>query len=117
MNKNACSLTQARGLPSLIYHETALEVRFVRGAAGTTSSLTIRVHDDLANYNRSDFELGRIFCPAQSVSAIKGDVLASHAREQQIVEVVAGQFLWRGGDSGIHQRDGMDIVESSFFER
>jgi Zn-dependent M28 family amino/carboxypeptidase len=30
------------GLPSLIYHEPALEVRFVRRAAGTTSYLTIR---------------------------------------------------------------------------
>ena len=39
---DACSLTQAKGLPSLIYHEPALEVRFVRRAAGTTSFLTIR---------------------------------------------------------------------------
>jgi hypothetical protein len=31
-----------KGLPSLIYHEPALEVRFVRRAAGTTSYLTIR---------------------------------------------------------------------------
>ena len=40
--KDACSLAQAKGLPSLIYHEPALEARFVRGAAGTTSFLTIR---------------------------------------------------------------------------
>jgi hypothetical protein len=40
--KDACSLAQAKGLPSLIYHEPALEVRFARGAAGTTSFLTIR---------------------------------------------------------------------------
>jgi hypothetical protein len=32
--KDACSLAQAKGLPSLIYHEPMLEVRFVRGAAG-----------------------------------------------------------------------------------
>jgi hypothetical protein len=32
-----------KGLPSLIYHEPALEVRFVLRAAGTTSYLTIRV--------------------------------------------------------------------------
>ena len=32
--KAACSLAQAKGLPSLICHEPALEVRFVRGAAG-----------------------------------------------------------------------------------
>jgi hypothetical protein len=30
------------GLPSLIYHEPVLEVRFVRGAAGTMRILTIR---------------------------------------------------------------------------
>jgi hypothetical protein len=41
--KDACSLAQAKCLPSLIYHEPALEVRFVRGAVGTTSFLTIRV--------------------------------------------------------------------------
>jgi hypothetical protein len=32
--KDACSLAQAKGLPSLICHEPALEVRFVPGAAG-----------------------------------------------------------------------------------
>jgi hypothetical protein len=31
-----------KGLPSLIYHEPVLEVRFMRGAAGTTRILTIR---------------------------------------------------------------------------
>jgi hypothetical protein len=40
--EDACSLAQAKGLPSLIYHYPALGVRFVRGAAGTTSFLTIR---------------------------------------------------------------------------
>jgi hypothetical protein len=40
--KDACSLAQAKGLPSLIYHEPALEVRFMRGAEGTTRILTIR---------------------------------------------------------------------------
>src|SRR5260370_22741184 len=40
--KDACSLAQAKGLPSLIYHEPMLEVRFVRGAAGPTSFLTKR---------------------------------------------------------------------------
>jgi hypothetical protein len=40
--KDACSLAQAKGLPSLIYHEPVLEVRFVRGAAGPTSFLTKR---------------------------------------------------------------------------
>jgi hypothetical protein len=40
--KDACSLAQAKGLPSVIYHEPAIEVRFVRGAAGTTSFLTKR---------------------------------------------------------------------------
>jgi hypothetical protein len=39
--KDACSLAQAKGLPSLIYHEPALEVRFVRRAACTTSYLTM----------------------------------------------------------------------------
>ncbi len=33
-DKYVCGLAQAKGLPSLIYHETALGVRFVRGAAG-----------------------------------------------------------------------------------
>jgi hypothetical protein len=43
IKKDACTLAQAKkGLPSLIYHEPALEVRFVRRAAGTTSYLTIR---------------------------------------------------------------------------
>jgi hypothetical protein len=40
--KDAWSLAQAKGLPSLIYHEPVLEVRFVRGAAGTMRILTIR---------------------------------------------------------------------------
>jgi hypothetical protein len=33
--KDAWSLAQAKGLPSLIYHEPVLEVRFVRGADHT----------------------------------------------------------------------------------
>ena len=40
--KDACSLAQAKGLARVIYHEPALEVRFVRKAMGTTSFLTIR---------------------------------------------------------------------------
>jgi hypothetical protein len=40
--KDACSLAQEKGPASLIYHEPALEVRFVRRAAGTTSFLAIR---------------------------------------------------------------------------
>jgi hypothetical protein len=39
--KDACSLIQAKGQPSLIYHEPALEVRFMCGAAGMTRILTI----------------------------------------------------------------------------
>jgi hypothetical protein len=39
--KDACGLAQAKGLPSLIYHEPAIEVKFMRGAAGTTRILTI----------------------------------------------------------------------------
>jgi hypothetical protein len=39
---DACSLAQTKGLSTLIYHKPALEVRFVRGAAGTTSFFTIR---------------------------------------------------------------------------
>jgi hypothetical protein len=35
-------VAQAKGLPSLIYHEPVLEVRLMRGAAGTTRILTIR---------------------------------------------------------------------------
>jgi hypothetical protein len=38
--KDACRLAQARGLAHLIYHEPALEVRFIRGAAGTARNLT-----------------------------------------------------------------------------
>jgi hypothetical protein len=41
--KDVCGLAQAKGLPSLIYHEPVLEVRLMRGAAGTTRILTIRV--------------------------------------------------------------------------
>jgi hypothetical protein len=40
--KDACRLAQAKGLARLIYHEAALEVRFMRRAAGTTRILTIR---------------------------------------------------------------------------
>jgi hypothetical protein len=40
--KGVCGLTEAKGLPSLIDHEPVLEVRFMRGAAGTTRILTIR---------------------------------------------------------------------------
>ena len=40
--KDASGLAQAKGLPSLIYHEPVLEVRFMRGVAGTTRILTIR---------------------------------------------------------------------------
>ena len=38
MYKDVCGLAQAKGLPSLIYHEPVLEVRFMRGAAGTFNS-------------------------------------------------------------------------------
>jgi hypothetical protein len=38
-----------RGLPSLIYHEPVLEVRFVRGAAGTMRILTIRDRLEIAD--------------------------------------------------------------------
>jgi len=30
--KDVCGLAQAKGLPSLIYHEPVLEVRFMRGS-------------------------------------------------------------------------------------
>jgi hypothetical protein len=40
--KDAWSLRQAKGLPSLIHHDAALEVRFVSGSAGSMSILTIR---------------------------------------------------------------------------
>jgi luciferase family oxidoreductase group 1 len=40
--KDVCGLARGKGLPSLIYYEPALEVRFVRGAAGPTSFLTKR---------------------------------------------------------------------------
>src|SRR2546427_4308510 len=40
--KDGCSLAQAKGLPSLVYHWPAFGVRFVRGAAGTTSFLIDR---------------------------------------------------------------------------
>jgi hypothetical protein len=47
--KDACSLAQEKGPASLIYHEPALEVRFVGRAAGTTSFLTIG-HLESATY-------------------------------------------------------------------
>jgi hypothetical protein len=40
--KDACRLAQAKGLARLIYHEPALEVRFMRRAADSTRILTIR---------------------------------------------------------------------------
>jgi len=39
--KDAWSLAQTKSLPSLIYHEPAIEVRFVRGSAGRTRILTL----------------------------------------------------------------------------
>ena len=51
--KDACRLARGKGLPSLIYHEPVLEVRFMRGAAGTTRILTIRV----ANGSSGDLRL------------------------------------------------------------
>jgi hypothetical protein len=39
--QDSCRLTQAKGLARQIYHEPALEVRFVRKAMGTTSFLTV----------------------------------------------------------------------------
>jgi len=48
--KDAWSLAQAKGQPSLIYHEPVLEVRFVRGAAGTMRILTIRGCDWKRNF-------------------------------------------------------------------
>ena len=42
IDKDVCGLAQAKGLPTLIYHEPALEVRFVHRAAGPTSFLTKR---------------------------------------------------------------------------
>ena len=45
--KDACGLAQAKGLPSLIYHEPAIAVKFMRGAAGTTRILTILCLDSL----------------------------------------------------------------------
>src|SRR5204862_7946733 len=40
--KHACNLAQEKALPSLIYHEPALEVRFARGAATRRGFLAIR---------------------------------------------------------------------------
>ena len=51
ISKDACNLTQGKDLPSLIYHEPAPEVRFVRGTAGRTSFLTIRVHETIPVVN------------------------------------------------------------------
>ena len=41
--QDACRLTRAKGLARQIYHEPALEVRFVRKAMGTTILLTRRL--------------------------------------------------------------------------
>jgi hypothetical protein len=43
--KDASGLAQAKGLPSLIYHEPAIEVKFMRWATGTTRILTIRASE------------------------------------------------------------------------
>ena len=53
--KDACRLARGKGLPSLIYHEPVLEVRFMRGAAGTTRILTIREWVCLAVPSRFTF--------------------------------------------------------------
>jgi len=66
--KDVCSLTQVKGLPSLIYHEPALEVRFVRGAEGTTSFLTTRVHVLVFKY--IDFGIRARHCALGLVSPV-----------------------------------------------
>jgi hypothetical protein len=38
MYKDVCGLAQAKGLPSLIYHEPVLEVRFMRGSGHDENS-------------------------------------------------------------------------------
>jgi hypothetical protein len=40
--KDVCGLAQTKGLPSLICHEPAIEVKFMRAAEGTTSFLAMR---------------------------------------------------------------------------
>ena len=45
--QSAVSKSKPGGLPSLIYHEPVLEVRFMGGAVGTTRILTIRAFDIL----------------------------------------------------------------------
>ena len=61
--KDASGLAQAKGLPSLIYHEPAIEVKFMRGAAGTTRILTIR---------QDSFQRLRIFLLKRPRSFIEG---------------------------------------------
>jgi hypothetical protein len=53
--KDACSLAQAKCLPRLIYREPALEVRFVRGAADTTSFLTKWVSSEFSHDSNRTF--------------------------------------------------------------
>jgi hypothetical protein len=56
--KDVCGLAQAKGLPSLIYHEPVLEVRFMRGAAGTTRILTIGDLNELRKRQASQLKHG-----------------------------------------------------------
>jgi hypothetical protein len=65
--KDACSLAQEKGPASLIYHEPALEVRFVRRAADTTSFLTIR---DI--WGRTKTPPSRLAPAKNSRSTVKG---------------------------------------------
>jgi hypothetical protein len=60
--KDACGLAQAKGLPSLICHEPAIEVKFMRGAAGTTRILTIRVRAVASSGGAPTLEALHIWC-------------------------------------------------------
>jgi hypothetical protein len=75
--KDAWGLAHAKGLPSLIYHEPAIEVKFMRGAAGPTRILTIRHHGKNVGSISSYFGSGspqifsaRLSAPAPSVHPV-----------------------------------------------
>jgi predicted Zn-dependent protease len=100
--KDAWSLAQAKGLPSLIYDERVLEVRFVRGAAGTMRILTIRditraqaLTDELAKRFPEDTIVQFNFLPT-----LHAQLALSHNGAAKALEVLQAAAPYELGDVG-----------------
>jgi hypothetical protein len=82
-------VAQAKGLPSMIYHEPAIEVKFMRGAAGTARILTIRAQGH-TYLRRQDRLMQCVFRSAYSrLSKSKRGVHRLHAQEDAPFRILA----------------------------